>query len=159
VTHTMTLSTILEDLVGQRCVGADNPHGSILRLDIGPLGPPPDDPSGRQHGWRHLTVLSPWRITAKGRVIADWNTPGGVHGEIVEAATSLIGHSVVNAKCEGPGYDLDISFSDGFRLFVFSDTDDGREDAWFILGTDGLELSVRPAYDEEPGWKIKASGA
>ncbi len=124
------------------------PHGSILRLDLGPLGHrATDGPQDRPHGWRHLTVESPWRLEDEQYVICDWNFPGGKDGDIARLASTLVGHHVVQATAVAPGFDLDLRFSGGLRLVVFADSDDVRQDAWMILGTDDLTLSVGPAFE------------
>jgi hypothetical protein len=158
----MTLSApnevraILAQLVGLRCEGLDNPHGSVLSLDIGPLGHRPDDaPSARPHGWRHLTILSPWRLRTATEVIADWNIPGGAKGRLLESVKRLVGQAVTRAQAEPPGWDLLLTFGDGSVLQVFADSNANRDDAWFILGTDGLELGVGPAKAGATGNELR----
>ena len=151
----MTIEEVLKQLEGQRCEGADNPYGSIIRFDIGPLGRPPDEPEATPHGWRHLTIQSPWRLETANRVLGDWNTPGWPDHAISELIARLVGKVVLKAEASGPGWDLVLTWSDGTKLRVFSDSDEDGDDAWFILGTDGLELAAGPAKGEGPGWTIK----
>jgi hypothetical protein len=150
------VAAVLAGMVGKRCESLDNPIGSILRLDIGPLAKRADaKPHERPHGWRHLTILSPWRLESPDTVIADWNIPGGAQGDLERAVQCLIGQHVVQLHAEPPGWDLTIQWSGHLKLFIFSDSGEDREDAWAILGTDGLELGVRPATRTHPGYEIK----
>ena len=149
--HETALRAALAEMIGQRCERIDNPYGSVIRLDIGPLALRPDDAStATPHGWRHLTVLSPWRIASEAEVIADWNVDGGKHGLLSEAIQPLRGDVVAAATTSAPTYDLTISWTSGLVLSVFADCTDSRDDAWFILGTDGLELSATPVIKRLP---------
>ena len=139
------LQSLVRDIVGQQCEGAQNPNGSVLSLDFGTLGRRAnDDPSATPHGWRHLTVLSPWRLESEAEIVIDWNTDGGTGGAIMPAIEGLIGQRVVAASTAPPGWDLRIRWSNGLTLVVFGDSTDDREDAWFILGTDGAEAGAVP---------------
>lgn len=143
-----SVGRVLQELVGQRCEGVDNPHGSILRIDIGALGSRPDDvPTARRHGWRHLTVESPWRLERADGVLCDWNFSGGVDGELSWRIQTLLGRTVTSAQAVPPAWDLRVTFSGGVMLAVFSDSNDDRDDAWMILGTDGVELVVGPTMN------------
>lgn len=137
--------TLVPDIVGQRCEGALNPYGSILTLELGTLSQRLDSvPSGELYGWRQLTVLSPWRLQTETEILCDWNCDGGVDGAISPIIAQLIGEDVVAAETAPPGWDLRIRWSNGFTLFVFGDSTDDRENAWFILGTDGAEARAVP---------------
>lgn len=136
---------LLNDITDQPCSRAENPHGSILSLDFGVLSRRQDDePGAKKHGFRHLTVLSPWRIQSPGEVICDWNTTGGAKGGITPAVAELVGCRVVKASCWLPAWDMRLKFDNSWELVVFGDSDDDREDAWFILGTDGAEGGAVP---------------
>jgi hypothetical protein len=116
-------------------------------LEIGPLGSRADDaPDARPHGWRHLTIYSPWRLDDVDHVICDWTFPGGAKGEITPLIQTLIGRNVESVVADAPGWDLHIRFSGGLMLVTFSDSDEDRDDAWMILGTDGLEIRAAPIY-------------
>lgn len=116
------LENLVANLVGQRCACVDNPHGSILSIDFGALGlRADDDPGSAPHGWRHLTILSPWRIESRTEVLCDWNVDGGSSGRIAGLLSTLVGERVVSAATAGPAWDLRIEFSDGSTLIVFSD--------------------------------------
>lgn len=143
------LRSAVGELVGQCCEGVENPYGSILSIDLGPLGLRSDDlPGAKPHGWRHLTVLSPWRLETDQYVIADWNENGAPAGTLPQTIQVLHKQSVVAAETAPPGWDLRLRWSNGLSLVVFSDSTDDREDAWFILGTDGLEVSAAPDIHE-----------
>lgn len=149
----------LAELVGLRCEGVDNPYGSVLRLDLGPMGRRPgDSPSARPHGWRHLTILSPWRLQNSGQVVVDWNVPGGAGGRLSEAVRPVLGQEITEARAQAPGWDLIINWRGGLQLVVFSDSTEDREDAWVILGNDGLELGVGPAKAGATGYELKPPG-
>ncbi len=136
---------LLADVVGQRCERATNPHGSILSLDFGELGRRKgDDAASVLHGWRHLTVYSPWRLQLPQEILCDWNSSSGSAGVIIAVVAQLQGQSVVAAATAAPAWDLKITFSSGIELAVFGDNTDDREDAWFILGTDGAECGAIP---------------
>jgi hypothetical protein len=136
---------LLADVVGQRCERATNPHGSILSLDFGELGRRiDDDASSVLHGWRHLTILSPWRLQLPAEVLCDWNSSGGPSGALGAVIAQLEGQTVVAAATTTPAWDLILTFSSGVQLMVFGDSTDSREDAWFILGTDGTECGAVP---------------
>lgn len=136
---------LLADIVGQRCERAKNPHGSILSLDFGELGRREDDDTASVlHGWRHLTVLSPWRLQMPAEVLCDWNSSSGSEGVIAAVIARLEGQTVVAATTTTPAWDLTLTFSSGVQLVAFGDNTDDREDAWFILGTDGTECGAIP---------------
>jgi hypothetical protein len=140
---------LLADIVGQRCERATNPYGSILSLDFGVLGKREgDDSSSLSHGWRHLTVLSPWRLQDDKGIRCDWNCDGGAGGQITAEISRLTGQVVVSAVTTLPAWDMVMRFSSGVELVVFGDSNDDREDAWFILGTDGTECGASPRVHE-----------
>ena len=139
--------TLVQDLVGVPCQRVENPHGSVLSVDFGALGRRTDDPeSARMHGWRHLTVLAPWRIETRTAVVCDWNVEGGPSGRIGQLSQALVGQRVVAAVARPPGWDLRIEFEGDLSLVVFGDATTDREDAWFILGTDGAEGGGAPVW-------------
>jgi hypothetical protein len=154
VTNFERITSMVAELVGLRCERVENPHGSILSVDFGELGHRADDPPGaKTHGWRHFTVLSPWRIESSHEVICDWNVEGGTRGRISALAQVLVGQRVVRATTEPPGWDLKVSLSEGVVLAVFGDATCDRADAWFILGTDGAECGATQVWcadDSEP---------
>lgn len=152
MTHKDDLRSAVGDLVGQRCERAENPAGSILSIDFGPLAVRTDDPPGaKPHGWRHLTVLSPWRLQSDELVIADWNVDGGPSGALPHVIHQLVGDRVVRAATTGPAWDLTLHWESGLVLVVFSDITDERDTAWFILGTDGLDVAAVPEVGDLPG--------
>lgn len=138
------LRILLGEIVGQRCENTTNAHGSIIAFDFGPLSRRADEPpTAKAHGWRHLTVLSPWRLQKEHEVLCDWNMTGAT---IAPALAVLHGARVVAATSAPPGWDLSIRWSNGMELLVFGDSTDNRDDAWFILGTDGTEAGATPVY-------------
>ena len=147
---------VLRELVGQRCEAIDNPYGSVIRLDIGPMGHRPGETDARPHGWRHLTIFAPWRLESRSEVVGDWNLPGGFHGTIVPAVQRLLADTISAARSAPPGWDLVLDWSSGLRLVVFSDRTEDRDDAWAILGTDNVELGVGLAMPGETGYKLTA---
>ena len=145
MTPSQVLKRVVAELVGQRCEGIDNPYGSILSIDIGPLDIRSGDPLGaKPHGWRHLTILSPWRLQSSRAVLADWNVDGGTGGFLSEIIRQLVGDVVSAASTTGPAWDLSLTWKSGLVLTVFADSNDERDEAWYILGTDGLEVEARP---------------
>jgi hypothetical protein len=149
-THTQ-LQSLVRDMVGQRCERTDNPIGSVLSLDFGTLALRLDDePDALPHGWRHLTVLSPWRLQTPTEVVCDWNAAGGKDGTIRDCIRCLVGHQVLAAAASPPGWDLRVEFANGWTLVVFGDSTDDRQDAWFILGTDGTEAGAVPLLRPAP---------
>ncbi len=153
-----SVSAILEGLVGLWCSRVDNPHGSVVRFDIGPLGRREDDaPGSLLHGWRHLTVLSPWRIESHSEVIGDWNLSAISSTAITELVQPVVGHTIVAIGARAPGWDLSVEWSNGMRLRVFGDSNEFRDDAWVILGTDGLELGAGPRRPGRNGIEIKGA--
>ena len=139
-----TIRDVLSELSGVKCEGADNPYGSVIRFDLGELGlGPKQDETDVLHGWRHLTVLSPWRIQTPTMILGDWNAD-----DITPVLREPIGKRVKAAESVPPGWDLRIKWEDGVELLVFGDATIDREDAWFILGTDGLEISGSPVFEE-----------
>jgi hypothetical protein len=155
-----SLDAIMTELTGQRCEQVDNPHGSILRLDLGEMSVPAAYPAGAQpHGWRHVTVLSPWRLADGERVICDWTDPGGAGGVLTDLIQVLKGQLVVAASSSPPSFDLRLQFGGGHQLTVFADVDDSRSDAWFVLGTDGTEIGVSPQRADEGGLTVRPSPA
>lgn len=151
---TYLLKKLIGDIVGQTCTGATNPHGSVLSLDFGPKAVHPGWPSdARPHGWRHLTILSPWRLENDSEVICDWNVSGSGpngHGEIQSEIQALINTSVTGAETEPPGWDLRITFQNGLRLIVFGDAVIDRDKPWFILGTDGARGAAQQQWRRGP---------
>lgn len=151
------LSGYLHELVGQRCEGVDNPVGSVLRLDIGPLGlGPHDEPDSVPHGWRHLTIKSPWRLQNAGEVLCDWNLCQTDTGALSSCIGQLEGQTIQSAEADLPGCDLRISWSNDLVLIVFADANEDRDDAWFILGTEGFELIAGPAKSANSGWRVRS---
>lgn len=142
--HELILS-LVRQLVGTTCEMVTNPHGSILSIDFGPMSLPAEAlPMERPHGWRHLTVLSPWRIDDADHVLVDWNVDGGANGRIAPLVQVLLGQTVESAHTAPPGWDLSLKWSNGLELRVFGDCDDYRDKAWMILGTDGVQASAKP---------------
>lgn len=145
------IRAVVAELVGQSCERIENPYGSVLSIDLGPIGITPGDPPGaRPHGWRHLTVLSPWRLQTSDYVLADWNEdrhPGGTPSEAIQALQKQL---VTAADVTPPAWDLRLSWSNGAVLVVFGDCTDDRAEAWFILGTDGLGVSAAPVMRAPP---------
>lgn len=153
---TKELSHILEALVGQRCEAIDNPIGSILLIDIGPLGPPdPDRPGVRPNSWRHLTIECPWRLQTSERVLCDWNDSNGAEGAILAAMSGLIGQRITSASATPPGWDLSLAWGSGVTLLTLSDATVDRWDAWSVLGTDGLQVGAGPLRDSGGGLEIR----
>lgn len=137
------LQVAVEQLVGMECKVAENPYGSILSLDFGPLGRRVEDaPDAKLHGFRHLTVLAPWRVQDAGGVLFDWNSPGGADGELKSLIQIFVNEAIVSASTSPPAWDLNIRWESGCQLVVFGDFSD--DEAWFILGTDGFEAVARP---------------
>lgn len=146
------LQDYLNELVGKRCEGADIPVGSVLRIDIGPLGlGPHDEPDSQPHGWRHLTVKCPWRLEAANEVLCDWNTPESV----LNYLDRIVGQEVKRISASLPGLDLRLTLSNGVALTVFADSTVDRDDAWFVLGTDGFELTAGPVRSDYQGWRVQ----
>lgn len=143
---TSSIRDVLRELSGVKCEGADNPHGSVIRFDLGELGlGPKQDATDVAHGWRHLTVLSPWRIQTPTLILGDWNAD-----DISPVLRERVGKRVEAAESAPPGWDLRIKWEDGVELLVFGDATIDRDDAWFILGTDGLEISGSPEFEATP---------
>jgi hypothetical protein len=151
-----SIQEVLHGLVGQRCQWVDNPVGSILLIDIGPVSAEGGETSGlRPRSWRHLTVECPWRLQSQDRVLCDWNDDGGVGGLIERTVSALHGQSVTGASAIAPAWDLKLTFSGGLSLFAFADSNDLRADAWSILGTDGLEAAIGPEREGRPGCRLR----
>lgn len=145
----MNVQDVLGQIVGMECTRAENPTGSILSLDFGKLSRAQDDPpDSRSHGERHLTVLSPWRLHEQNHVRCDWNSD-----DISSAVRMLAGRTVTAAVTNSPGWDIMMQLSQGFALYVFGDQSDDY--AWFMLGSDGLRLTVSPSTAAEPGWHLR----
>jgi hypothetical protein len=154
---TFDINSLLREMIGQPCVGLDNPYGSTIRLEIGPLGLRVDDElTARPHGWRHFTIKSPWRLASKQFVLCDWNDREETSESISERIATLVGRSVLDVSATPPDWDLRIRFSGNLELFVFADSDTSREDAWFLLGTDGLAISAGPERSKRGGLSIEA---
>jgi hypothetical protein len=158
MSHTVdrTLADFLRELVGLKCEAADNPLGSVIRFDLGPMGLGPlSGPRSKPHGWRHLTVESPWRLQTDRHVLCDWNAQSGTGGAIESVVKQLVGEVVESATAEAPAWDLEIRWSNGVGLIIFSDSTEDREEAWSILGTDGLILEAGPSRQGEAGWSVR----
>jgi len=139
------IQEVVSQMVGRRCEAASNPYGSTLSIDIGELRLRPGSaPGSKPHGFRHLTIYSPWRLENESEVILDWNVDGGAHGLINPLIQVLVGQTAISAVTSPPAWDLTIEFSGNMRLLVFGDADDDRDTAWFILGSDGVGASARP---------------
>ena len=146
----------LNELVGHKCEGVDNPLGSVLRLDIGARGlGPHDGPNSEPHGWRHLTIESPWRLENRREVLCDWNLSQTDAAGLKSCIAQLAGQTIRSVEAELPGCDLRLSWSNDLKLIVFADTTEDRDDAWFILGTDGLELTAGPTKGTRSGWRAR----
>lgn len=153
------IEQIAEQIAGLRCSAATNPIGSILSLDFGPLGTPEDAPAGaRPHGFRHLTISSPWRVQDASEVLYDWNVDGGTGGLLPDLVGELVGLRVGSVKTSPPSWDLRIEFDNGWALIVFGDCEDDRDEAWFIIGTDGVKAVARPRVRVLPHRAVAAEG-
>ena len=148
-----TLAKIFAQMVGHVCEEVDNPTGSILRLYIGQMSRLADDalPTSKPHGWRHFTIMSPWRLQNSSTVICDWTVTGGKHGSLGKYITVMMQRRVVSIGAIPPAWDLQIEFDNDLSLFVFSDATNDRDSAWFLLGTDGLVLNAAPQMDDIVG--------
>lgn len=142
-----TADEVLQSLAGLRCNHVDNPLGSVIRFDLGPMDHSQVDPDAGVHGWRHLTILGPWRLEAEEQVIADWNIPGCPDEALLRILRRLEGDEVVAADGAPPGWDLVVHWRSGHRLSAFGDCDEYRHEAWFIIGTDGVTISMGPVMD------------
>ena len=138
------IARVLDSLAGLEVSRAESPVGYVLSLDLGTLGRSADATTEeRTHGWRHLTVLSPWRIESTDGTICDWVA-------CVEAPRSALplsflrGKRVHEARSRAPTWDLVIHFDGGLLLTVFTSRSKDREDGWFVLGTDGVEVAGVP---------------
>jgi hypothetical protein len=145
---------VLDGLVGQACTQVVNSVGSVLLVDIGPLGRGPHqlDRSPPQ-GWRALMVDSPWRIQTATGVLCDWNADDAPGGALAACVAGLVGRVVTSVDVVPPAWDLQLSFSGDVRLVVFSDSAADRPYAWTILGTDGLEIVAGPHLEPRVQWK------
>ena len=136
---------VVSSLVGLRCSQAGNPIGSLLTLDFGEMSLPKDPlPKEVPIGWRVLTVYSPWRVQDEREVLFDWTIDGGAKGILRSLVKELEGATVLAAATSPPAWDLVVRFSNGASLQVFGDDGNGRTQAWFIIGTDGTDVSARP---------------
>jgi hypothetical protein len=145
MSNDIELNSVVQQLPGLHCGAVGNPYGSILSVDFGEMGLRPNAlPNETPHGWRHLTVFSPWRIDDDEEIIVDSNVNGGVHGSIAGLLSPLMKAVVSNARVSGPAWDLVVEWSNGLRLTVFGDCDDDRDYAWMILGTDGVNVVAKP---------------
>lgn len=134
----------LTGVVGCRCEVADNPVGSVIHVDLGPLSNRSDDqPGARMHGRYCFTIRSPWRLIENSLVVSDWNDRGGSGGDIEAALGKLIGAVVIGVQVEEPGCDIRLLFANQSVLQVFADSD-ADDDAWFVIGTDGMLVKARP---------------
>lgn len=153
MSNAIELKRVVERLPGLRCGAVANPYGSILSVDLGEMGLRPDAlPNERPHGWRHLTVFSPWRLDDGEEIVVDSNVNGGVQGSISGLLTPLVGATVSGARISGPAWDLVIEWSNGLRLSVFGDCDDDRDHAWMILGTDGVNAVAKLKFVRFDTW-------
>lgn len=139
------IQSIVAQMVGHRCEAVSNPYGSILSIEIGDLALRPGSPPGsKPHGFRHLTIYSPWRLEDDHAVLLDWNVDGGTGGLIQPNIQILVGRTVISASTSAPAWDLRLNWTGGLRLVVFGDATDNRDDAWFILGSDGAQAIACP---------------
>lgn len=142
---TVEVASAVAQLRGLACTQADNPHGSILLIDLGPLAVPEGLPAeAPKRGYRSLTIFCPWRLETATDVLGDWNGSGSTSERINQLLSSLVGVTVADAQVFPPSGDLRINFSNGTHLIVFVDSNgEAADDAWSLLGTDGLEVVVQ----------------
>ncbi|HTD62984.1 MAG TPA: hypothetical protein VK679_20155 [Gemmatimonadaceae bacterium] len=140
----------LQALVGQPCTGTLNPMGSILLLEIGPLGRPADDADAELRGWRSFTIYCPWRLDDVDHTICDWNFSGGAKGEIYPLMQTLVGRTVESVVTNAPGWDLRIGFSGGLTLTTLSDSDTERDEVWIMFGNDGFKFKAELTFGPNP---------
>jgi hypothetical protein len=139
------IEEIVRSMIGLECTEIQNPYGSILCIDLGEMRLRPDSPpKAMPHGFRSLTVYSPWRLEDDNEVWLDWNVTGGFNSPLARHIPVLLGQTVTHAHTAPPGWDLTITWSGGLRLVIFGDAVDVRDTAWFILGWDGVQVSARP---------------
>ena len=102
MTNREELSRVLGELHGLTIEIVSNPIGSIIRVEMGPLEIPSDEPDASPRGLRRLTILSPWRLQSPDEVICDWTDPGGSGGQLRELLSVLQGQTVESAAAPGP---------------------------------------------------------
>ncbi|MBK6423698.1 MAG: hypothetical protein IPF77_16060 [Gemmatimonadetes bacterium] len=152
------LSAALQGPVGQPCTAVSNPIGSTIVIDIGDMRHVDDASAEHLQGWRRITIGSPWRLQTVHRVICDWNSDSSPDGELIASLAALVGVRLDAISISGPAWDMVTHWSNGYQLVVFSDSDDLREYSWFILGADGLEITVSPKAAGDDTWRIKQPG-
>jgi hypothetical protein len=139
------VSRELRRLVGSTCTGVTNSVGSVILIDIGPMGRGPHQAEhSPEQGWRSLLVDSPWRLQTQSRVLCDWNAADGAQGTLSRCISTLVGRVVTKVEVAPPAWDLRVWFSDDVDLVVFNDAAPDREYSWTVLGTDGLEIVAGP---------------
>ena len=92
----------------------------------------------------YMAVECSWRLDGQGGPITSSCDENSESGPMLHGLLSLRGNVVSNVLVKEPGYDLLISFSEGYQLSIFCDV--VREGCcWYLLGPENVNVSVEPA--------------
>lgn len=110
-----TQAKLVESLIGMPCSQTSLGMADALIMDFGELQAGLD---GDMAGAIVFVVECPWRIDNPDRPTVGWEDE---EEDIAHLSTVLIGGTVEDVDVRTPGYDLNVQFSNGFRLRVFPD--------------------------------------
>jgi hypothetical protein len=100
-------------------------------------------PDHTAYEW-YLAVECSWRLEAGGVPLSSSLDDNSEQGAMAPALRSLIGCTVSEISASMPALDLVVNFSEQRRLVVFCDVLRAGI-CWYLLGPNGLEVSVEPA--------------
>jgi hypothetical protein len=137
------LRIIFDRLVGKTIIKvvAGGAAGSIIGVYF-------DKSAGKQQGdksyeW-YLAVECSWRLEAAQAPLTSSLDDNSERGPMLPALHSLVGCTVSEIEVRQPALDLVISLAQARKLVVFCDVLHVGI-CWYLLGPDGLEVSVEPA--------------
>jgi hypothetical protein len=137
------LNSVFERLAGAAItkISAGGAAGSIIGIELDrPTSG--DQPSPRPE-W-YIGIECSWRLEVAERPMTSSLDDNSEGGPMLSALRFLLGCTVSAISASAPSFDLSISLNRDARLVVFCDVIQSGI-CWYMLGPDGLEISVEPA--------------
>ncbi len=135
------LNEVLDQIVGKTCWRADIVN-NLLTLDIGEMVPYGEDSwqKGKFHGeWEFSVIYSGWEIVQHSMVLLassdEYATDEDVPEEILKKVKAIEGSKITGYEVNHADLNLELEFSGGYKLKVYSARDGEQSDAFWELFT------------------------
>jgi hypothetical protein len=145
--------TEMQALLDLVCLGAGaQPEtGGDLLLHFGDWipyeVPPRPDLLTVERGRWSLMISCPWRIDGPHGVICDWASVADSEQQDAQGFLALEGRTVTKLQVDSPGLDLQIVFSDGYRLSALCDSRGSSDDCWYVLRPDDSSIVAKRTFE------------